>query len=70
MSIIEEKSLWSVRDCASRLGISERNLHTLTFPRGSLKSVRIGHRVFYRPETVEAWLKEREERNAENGGEA
>ena len=57
---IEEKSLWNVRECAARLGVSERTLHTHTAPRGTLKAVRIGTRVCYRPEAVEAWLKSRE----------
>ena len=61
MSIaVEEKSLWSVRECARRLGISERTLHTLTTPRGTLQSVKIGVRVLYRPETVEQWLRDKE----------
>jgi len=63
-----EKNLWSVRETAARLGISERTLHTITAPRGTLHSVKIGVRVLYRPETVEAWLKEREGgANAEAG---
>jgi len=68
MSItVEEKSLWSVRECAARLGISERTLHSHTAPRGTLKCVRIGARVCYRPEAVETWLKEREgDENAES----
>jgi len=57
---VAEKSLWSVRECAARLGISERTLHTITAPRGSLPSVKIGVRVLYRPETVEKWLAEQE----------
>ena len=60
MKTVEEKSLWSVRDCAARLGISERTLHTITTPRGTLPSVKIGTRVLYRPEAVESWLKEQE----------
>ena len=57
---VEEKSLWTVRECAARLGISERTLHSHTTPHGSLKCVRIGTRKAYRPDAVEQWLCERE----------
>lgn len=57
---IEEKSLLSVKECAAKLGISERTLHAHTAPRGTLPCVKIGVRVGYRPETVEQWLCERE----------
>ena len=60
MTISENKNLWSVKETAARLGVSERTLHAHTFPRGTLKCVKIGVRVGFRPETVEAWLKERE----------
>ena len=67
MSIsVEEKSLWTVRECAARLGISERTLHSHTTPRGSLKCVRIGTRIGYRPDAVEEWLKDREQEAASN----
>jgi len=59
-SSIENKNLWSVRETAARLGISERSLHNQTAPRGTLHSVKIGVRVLYRPETVEAWLRGKE----------
>lgn len=58
---VEEKSLWTVRECAARLGISERTLHSHTTPHGSLKCVRIGTRKAYRPDAVEQWLKDREQ---------
>ena len=59
--VIENKSLWSKRECAEQLGISERTLHSHTTPRGTLPCVKIGTRVGYRPEAVEQWLKEREQ---------
>ena len=59
-TIAENKSLWTKRECAERLGISERTLHSHTAPRGMLPCVKIGARVGYRPEAVEAWLKSRE----------
>ena len=60
MTTPTEKNLWSVRETAARLGISERTLHSHTAPRGTLKCVKIGVRIGFRPETVEAWLKDRE----------
>ena len=60
MTVASEKALWSVKETAARLGISERTLHTHTAPRGSLKCVKIGVRIGYRPETVEQWLRDRE----------
>ena len=57
---VNNKSLWNVRECAARLGISERSLHSLTKPRGTLPCVRLGTRIGYRPEAVAQWLKERE----------
>ena len=63
---IENKTLWTKRECAARLGISERTLHTHTTPRGSLKCVRIGTRIGYRPETVEKWLEDHEQEAADH----
>ena len=60
MTLASEKALWSVRETAARLGISERTLHSHTTPRGTLKCVRIGTRIGYRPEAVEQWLRSRE----------
>jgi len=59
--INDEKILWSVRECAAKLGISERTLFSITFPRGSLKSIKVGTRVFYYPETVLTWIQEQEQ---------
>jgi len=56
----ENKSLWSVRETAAKLGISERSLHSLTSPRGELPCVKLGCRVLCRPESVDQWLKDRE----------
>jgi len=66
MTILAEKNLWNVKETAARLGVSVRTLHKHTVPHGELNRVKIGVRVLYRPETVEAWLKEREgDANAE-----
>ena len=67
MTILAEKNLWSVKETAARLGVSERTLHTHTAPRGTLKCVKIGVRIGYRPKTVEAWLEERESIEATKG---
>ena len=58
--VAEGKTLWSVKECAEELGISQRTLHTITTPRGSLPCVKIGVRVMYRPESIKLWLKEQE----------
>ena len=60
MSNVAEREVWSVRETAARLGISERTLYSITNPRGSLKSLRIGTRVFYNPKTVAAWVASQE----------
>lgn len=60
ISVDEKKALWSTEECAEQLGISKRTLFTITHPRGTLKSVKIGTRVCYRPESVQAWLDEQE----------
>jgi len=60
LEINDEKILWSVRECAAKLGISERTLFKTSFPRGNLKSIKIGSRVFYSPEIVKAWIKNQE----------
>jgi excisionase family DNA binding protein len=52
--------LLSARETARALSVSERTLFTLTKERG-LPCVRIGSRVMYRPEAVNAWLAEREQ---------
>ena len=69
MTVMTEKNLWSVKETAAKLGISERTLHSHTAPRGTLKCVKIGVRIGYRPETVEQWLKDKEaDETTDSGG--
>ena len=42
-----EPMLFSVREAAKSLGISERSLWSVTAPRGPLKATRINNRVLY-----------------------
>jgi len=63
MSVLtEHKEVWSVRETAAKLGISERTLFSITAPRGTLKAIKIGSRVAYRPESVADWLKSQEQK--------
>jgi len=56
-----EKLLLSAREAAETLGISERTLWGLTFPRGDLRSVRVGSRgLRYSVKTLERWIEKRE----------
>jgi excisionase family DNA binding protein len=48
--------LITAREAAEALGISPRTLWALTAPRGSLAAVRIGRRVFYRPQDLEQFV--------------
>jgi excisionase family DNA binding protein len=45
-------TLWTVKETAEQLRVSERTLHTWT-AEGLLPSVRLGGRVLYRPGDVE-----------------
>jgi excisionase family DNA binding protein len=57
----------SIRDAARQMGISERTLFSLT-KSGEVPHLRIGKRVLYRREALEAWLREREQRGFGDGG--
>jgi predicted DNA-binding transcriptional regulator AlpA len=61
---LEDKVLWSIKETVTRLGISKRTLYECTSSRGTLKRIKIGTRTMYRPETVLAWLAERERNDA------
>ena len=51
-----ERLLLTPREAAYRLGISVRHLWSLTRPRGPIPSVRLGRRVFYRPEDLASFI--------------
>lgn len=48
--------LWDSKRTAKALGISERALWDLSFPRGKLPVCRLGRAVRYRPRDVEAFI--------------
>lgn len=48
--------LWDARRTAKALGISERALWDLSFPRGKLPVCRLGRAVRYRPLDIEAFI--------------
>lgn len=48
--------LWSTKRTAKALGISERALWSLSFPRGRLPVCRLGRAVRYRPRDVESYI--------------
>ena len=56
MSENPEKILLSVKETSSRIGISERTLHTNTAPRGDIPCVKIGTRVFYQRDEIDNWI--------------
>lgn len=55
--------LWTIKETAEALQISERTLHDLR-KRGGLSPVRLGRSVRYRPADVEAYI----DRLAREGG--
>ncbi|MHB1038679.1 MAG: helix-turn-helix domain-containing protein, partial [Pirellulales bacterium] len=48
------------REAARLLGICPKSVWLRTYPRGTLRSVRIGSRVLYNVETLRAWVAEQE----------
>lgn len=54
-----ERLLLTPREAAYRLGgISQRHLWNLSHPRGPIPVVRLGRRTFYRPEDLDAFVKQ------------
>ena len=57
--MLDQRLLLSSREACYRLGgISQRHLWNLTQPRGPLRCVRLGRRVFYRLSDLEQFLEE------------
>ena len=56
----EQRKLFSVKETANLLGISERTLWSITTPRGMLVCCRIGSRVMYSLEAIERFIAEQE----------
>jgi hypothetical protein len=59
-----EKLLVNEREAARLLGVCAKSVWSRTFPRGTLRSVRIGSRVLYSVETLRAWVAEQEAAHA------
>ena len=55
------------RDAAKALGISERLLWSLTAPRGTIRSVRVGNCVLYPVGELRAWLDRQAQATSEGG---
>jgi excisionase family DNA binding protein len=50
------KLLLSAREAAKVLSVSERTLWSWTSPRGTIPTVRLGHRVLYSILALEQWI--------------
>ena len=55
------------REAAKALGISERMLWSLTAPRGTIQSVRVGSCVLYPVTGLQAWLDQQAQATSEGG---
>ena len=55
------------REAAKALGISERMLWSLTAPRGTIQSVRVGSCVLYPVNALQAWLDRQAQVTSEGG---
>jgi predicted DNA-binding transcriptional regulator AlpA len=55
------------REAAKALGISERMLWSLTAPRGTIQSVRVGSCVLYPVSGLQAWLDRQAQATSEGG---
>ena len=55
------------REAAKALGISERMLWSLTAPRGTIQSVRVGSCVLYPVTGLQVWLDRQAQATSEGG---
>ncbi len=55
------------REAAKALGISERMLWSLTAPRGTIQSVRVGSCVLYPVAGLQVWLDRQAQATSEGG---
>ena len=56
---MKDSALYSVKQAAEYLGLSERSVWAMTAPRGELAAVKLGRSVRYRPEDLEAFVASR-----------
>jgi len=59
-SVVAPKLLWTRREAAAALSISERTLWTLT-DEGEIPCVRIRRSVRYNPVAIQSWIKVQED---------
>jgi predicted DNA-binding transcriptional regulator AlpA len=60
--------LWNSRQAAKALAISEKTLWSLTYPRGTIPSIRVGERsVRYSVAALEQWIAQQGTADAESG---
>lgn len=52
----QSRLLLSAREAATSLAVSSRTLWSITFPRGELPCVRIGSRVLYARDDLDAYI--------------
>lgn len=55
-TVHDDRLLLGLRDAAKMLSICERTLWGMTWPRGSIKSVRIGSRILYSVDGLRRWI--------------
>ena len=53
------EALWSVEELRTRVGLAPSSISRLA-KAGILPHIRIGDRLFFRPSSIEGWLRERE----------
>jgi predicted DNA-binding transcriptional regulator AlpA len=51
-----QKILWSCVELKEMTGLANRTIWGHISPRGSLRCVRVGRRVLFRPQDVNAWI--------------
>jgi excisionase family DNA binding protein len=51
-----EKLLYSARETAAMLGLSQKTVWSISTPRGTLPVVRVGSRTLYSKTDLEAWI--------------
>jgi len=63
MSSNTDKKLFSVKETAVILGVSERSVWAVTAPRGNLVSCKIGCRVLYSRAAIDKFIEQQEVEN-------
>jgi len=62
-----DKKLFSIKETAKILGVSERSVWAITAPRGKLVSCKIGCRVLYSQESIDRFIKQSESETIQRG---